>query len=169
MCFWPCCRSLNIRESQRTPNPQLWKCWASPPHLAKVGLRQKNCPQNLSSHHHQLLQFCHFQWLMWWCFIHVGFHHPNFVLEWLFFSFRNPCFLSHYIWWKFFLCALDEWDQIPWVVPFIVDECDLVPCAVSIISPTPLRHKRLKGCRNCEQAFFVRENFHKSFIWESHA
>jgi hypothetical protein len=35
----PCCRTLNIRESQRTPNPQLWKCWASPPHLAKVGLR----------------------------------------------------------------------------------------------------------------------------------
>jgi hypothetical protein len=40
-CFGPCCRALNIRESQRTPNPQLWKCWASPPHLAKVGLRHK--------------------------------------------------------------------------------------------------------------------------------
>ncbi len=39
-CFGPCCRALNIRESRRTPNPQLWKCWASPPHLAKVGLRQ---------------------------------------------------------------------------------------------------------------------------------
>jgi hypothetical protein len=39
-CFRPCCRTLNIRESRRTPNPQLWKCWASPPHLAKVGLRQ---------------------------------------------------------------------------------------------------------------------------------
>ncbi len=39
-CFGPCCRTLNIRESRRTPNPQLWKCWASPPHLAKVGLRQ---------------------------------------------------------------------------------------------------------------------------------
>jgi hypothetical protein len=39
-CFGPCCRNLNIRESWRTPNPQLWKCWASPPHLAKVGLRQ---------------------------------------------------------------------------------------------------------------------------------
>jgi hypothetical protein len=40
-CFGPCCRALNIRESRRTPNPQLWKCWASPPHLAKVGLRHK--------------------------------------------------------------------------------------------------------------------------------
>ncbi len=40
-CFGPCCRTLNIRESRRTPNPQLWKCWASPPHLAKVGLRQQ--------------------------------------------------------------------------------------------------------------------------------
>ncbi len=40
-CFGPCCRALNIWESRRTPNPQLWKCWASPPHLAKVGLRQK--------------------------------------------------------------------------------------------------------------------------------
>jgi hypothetical protein len=38
-CFGPCCRALNIRESRRTPNPQLWECWASPPHLAKVGLR----------------------------------------------------------------------------------------------------------------------------------
>jgi len=38
-CFGPCCRTLNIRESRRTPNPQLWNCWASPPHLAKVGLR----------------------------------------------------------------------------------------------------------------------------------
>jgi hypothetical protein len=39
-CFWPCYRTLNIGESWRTPNPQLWKCWASPPHLAKVGLWQ---------------------------------------------------------------------------------------------------------------------------------
>jgi hypothetical protein len=38
-CFGPFCRTLNIRESRRTPSPQLWKCWASPPHLAKVGLR----------------------------------------------------------------------------------------------------------------------------------
>jgi hypothetical protein len=39
-CFGPCCRTLNIQESWRTPSPQLWECWASPPHLAKVGLRQ---------------------------------------------------------------------------------------------------------------------------------
>jgi hypothetical protein len=38
--FGPCYRTLNIRESRRTPSPQLWECWASPPHLAKVGLRQ---------------------------------------------------------------------------------------------------------------------------------
>jgi hypothetical protein len=38
-CFGPFCRALNIRESQRTPNPNFSKCWASPPHLAKVGLR----------------------------------------------------------------------------------------------------------------------------------
>ncbi len=44
-CFGPCCRALNIRESQRTPCPQLWECWASPPHLAKVGLRH---PSSLS-------------------------------------------------------------------------------------------------------------------------
>jgi hypothetical protein len=37
--FGPCCRTLSIRESRRTPSPQLWECWASPPHLAKVGLR----------------------------------------------------------------------------------------------------------------------------------
>ncbi len=41
-CFGPCCRALNIRQSRRTPNPHFFsKCWASPPHLAKVGLRQK--------------------------------------------------------------------------------------------------------------------------------
>jgi len=38
--FGPCCRTLNIRESWRTPSPQLWECWDSPLHLAKVGLRQ---------------------------------------------------------------------------------------------------------------------------------
>jgi hypothetical protein len=38
-CFAPCCRALNIRESRRAPNPHFSKCWASPPHLAKVGLR----------------------------------------------------------------------------------------------------------------------------------
>jgi hypothetical protein len=40
-CFAPYCRALNIRESQRTPTPNFSKCWASPPHLAKVGLRHK--------------------------------------------------------------------------------------------------------------------------------
>jgi hypothetical protein len=39
-CFGSCYWTPNIRESRRTPNPQLWECWASPPHLAKVGLRQ---------------------------------------------------------------------------------------------------------------------------------
>jgi hypothetical protein len=39
-CFGPCCRTLNIRESRKTPSPQLWECWDSPLHLAKVGLRQ---------------------------------------------------------------------------------------------------------------------------------
>jgi hypothetical protein len=39
-CFGPFYWALNIREFRRTPNPQLWKCWASSPHLAKVGLRQ---------------------------------------------------------------------------------------------------------------------------------
>jgi hypothetical protein len=41
-CFAPCCRALNIRESRRTPTPNFSKCWASPPHLAKVGLRHKD-------------------------------------------------------------------------------------------------------------------------------
>jgi hypothetical protein len=38
-CFGPCCRALNIRESWRTPTPDFSNCWASPPHLAKVGVR----------------------------------------------------------------------------------------------------------------------------------
>jgi len=42
-CFGPCCRTLNIRESRRTPRPQLWECWDSPLHLAKVGLQHMIC------------------------------------------------------------------------------------------------------------------------------
>jgi hypothetical protein len=45
-CFGPCCWTLNIRESRGTPNPQLWECWASRAHLAKVRLWQlesRNC------------------------------------------------------------------------------------------------------------------------------
>jgi hypothetical protein len=40
-CFGPCCRALNIRESRRTPTPDFSKCWASPAHLAKVGVRHE--------------------------------------------------------------------------------------------------------------------------------
>jgi hypothetical protein len=39
-CFGSCCWALNIRESRRTLILTFSKCWASPPHLAKVGLRQ---------------------------------------------------------------------------------------------------------------------------------
>ncbi len=42
-CFGPCCWALNIRESRRTPNPQLWKCWASPHTWPKWG-----CDKNTS-------------------------------------------------------------------------------------------------------------------------
>jgi len=38
-CFGPCCRALNIRESWRTPNPQLWEWEFHPPTSPKVGLR----------------------------------------------------------------------------------------------------------------------------------
>ncbi len=38
-CFAPCCRTLKIQESQRTPNSQLWGVWVPSSHLAKVGLR----------------------------------------------------------------------------------------------------------------------------------
>jgi len=40
-CFGPCCRTLNIRESRRTPNPQLWEWEFHPPTSPKVGLQQK--------------------------------------------------------------------------------------------------------------------------------
>jgi len=45
-CFGLCCRTLNIRESRRTPNPQLWEWEFHPPTSPKVGLRQ-----NPISHH----------------------------------------------------------------------------------------------------------------------
>ncbi len=55
-CFGLFCRTLNIRKSRRTPNPQLWKCWASPPHLAKVGLRHSFPfqPTNSQFHSHSI-------------------------------------------------------------------------------------------------------------------
>jgi hypothetical protein len=36
-CFAPCCRTLKIRESQRTPNPQLWECEFHPHTWPKWG------------------------------------------------------------------------------------------------------------------------------------
>jgi hypothetical protein len=54
--FGPWYRTLNIWESRRIPNPQLWKCWASPPHLAKVGLRHLVHTQTL---HQWQLKFAH--------------------------------------------------------------------------------------------------------------
>jgi hypothetical protein len=41
-CFRPCCWTLNIWESWRTPNPQLWEWEFHPPTSPKVGLR--HCP-----------------------------------------------------------------------------------------------------------------------------
>jgi hypothetical protein len=38
-CFGLCCRTLNNRESRRTPNPQLWEWEFHPPTSPKVGLR----------------------------------------------------------------------------------------------------------------------------------
>jgi hypothetical protein len=38
--FCPFLSSSKLRESLRTPNPHFSKCWASPPHLTKLGLRQ---------------------------------------------------------------------------------------------------------------------------------
>jgi len=41
-CFGPCCRALNIRESRKTPNLQLFQVLGFTPNLAKVGLRQES-------------------------------------------------------------------------------------------------------------------------------
>jgi hypothetical protein len=66
-CFGPCCRTPNIQESRRTPNPQLWECWASPPHLPKVGLRHNLCRyikyNNLSMYKFRLLFLWHMSML----------------------------------------------------------------------------------------------------------
>jgi hypothetical protein len=35
-CFTPCCRALNIRESRRTPNPQLFQVLGFTPTLGQV-------------------------------------------------------------------------------------------------------------------------------------
>jgi hypothetical protein len=45
-CFGLPNRLLSFRESRRTPIPTFSKCWASPPHLAKVGLRHYGSLQN---------------------------------------------------------------------------------------------------------------------------
>jgi hypothetical protein len=36
-CFGPCCRTLKIRESRRTPSPQLWECEFHPHTWPKWG------------------------------------------------------------------------------------------------------------------------------------
>ncbi len=78
-CFGPCCRTLNIWESRRTPSPRLWKRWASPPHLAQVGLRQTTNSQFLAWKDFDI-------WFeLIWCFINSPFsfsffsfvHFPN--------------------------------------------------------------------------------------------
>jgi hypothetical protein len=56
-CFGLFCRTLNIRESRRTPSPQLWECWASPPHLAKVGLRHISSFVNFHASPSMMLHF----------------------------------------------------------------------------------------------------------------
>ncbi len=42
-CFAPCCRTLKIGESWRTPNPQLWECEFHPHTWPKWGCDRK-CP-----------------------------------------------------------------------------------------------------------------------------
>ncbi len=37
-CFAPCCRALNIRESRRTPNPQLFQVLGFTPALGQSGV-----------------------------------------------------------------------------------------------------------------------------------
>ncbi len=37
-CFGPCCRALNIRESRRTPNPQLFQVLGFTPTLGQSGV-----------------------------------------------------------------------------------------------------------------------------------
>jgi len=49
-CFGPCCRTLNIRESRRTPNPHFFQVLGFTPHLAKVGLRHIPIPHSHISH-----------------------------------------------------------------------------------------------------------------------
>jgi hypothetical protein len=41
-CFGPCCRTLNIRESRRTPSPQLWECLGFTPTLGQSGVATKS-------------------------------------------------------------------------------------------------------------------------------
>jgi hypothetical protein len=45
-CFGPCCRTLNIRESRRTPTLHFFQVLGFTPHLAKVGLRHQWQPPN---------------------------------------------------------------------------------------------------------------------------
>jgi hypothetical protein len=40
-CFGPCCRALNIRESRRTPNPQLFQVLGFTPTLGQSGVATK--------------------------------------------------------------------------------------------------------------------------------
>jgi hypothetical protein len=88
-CFGLYCRALNIRESRRTPTPDFSKCWASPPHLAKVGVRHVVwCCDGLVRVSLVDCQFEHIvAFLPLWEFV---------VLWWL------------YLQWDFFICAKEN-------------------------------------------------------------
>jgi hypothetical protein len=45
-CFGPCCRALNIRESRRTPNPQLFQVLGFTPTLGQSGVATEGARQS---------------------------------------------------------------------------------------------------------------------------
>jgi hypothetical protein len=45
-CFAPCCRTLNIRESRRTPNPQLFQVLGFTPTLGQSGVATVGVPMD---------------------------------------------------------------------------------------------------------------------------
>jgi hypothetical protein len=64
-CLAPCCRALNIRESRRTPNPQLFQVLGFTPTLGQVRVATFD-PWN-----------CSLKFLGW-----LGFHFPKWELPW---------------------------------------------------------------------------------------
>jgi hypothetical protein len=102
-CFEPCCRALNIRESRRTPIPQLFQVLGFTPTLGQSRVVTNNIfkkaliPKIPIHHHHQN----GIKWVKRWEIYDEAHGDEGIGNGW-----KSPCDQ----WWRFFACAQTSHD-----------------------------------------------------------